>query len=211
MKLFLINIIFQFFMSIKRSLEELENKYAEFTNTELLLDNLYNSLLNSKIIISNNTIINNIKYPLKKFKKNNESDNTNSEIIYTGTILGVNVFKFKRLKINNNNFYSFEDIKLIKENQIKVIEFINYEKIINKLIGYYFILKLLIINNNNINNIINNFLDNDINNQQKLLINFHKTLDIHNKLSKRNNNKLNLVFINKLVLLYSEYLLYQYN
>lgn len=198
-------------MSIKRSLEELENKYAEFTNTELLLDNLYNSLLNSKIIISNNTIINNIKYPLKKFKKNNESDNTNSEIIYTGTILGVNVFKFKRLKINNNNFYSFEDIKLIKENQIKVIEFINYEKIINKLIGYYFILKLLIINNNNINNIINNFLDNDINNQQKLLINFHKTLDIHNKLSKRNNNKLNLVFINKLVLLYSEYLLYQYN
>jgi hypothetical protein len=207
-------------MSIKRSMEEIEKKYKKYQSVDKLLDILSIEIKNRNIVIYNNIISNNIEYPLKKYKKTDENnspfdfDNNKSHIKYvftnTYSLFGFsdNIDKIDRIKINTKKYYSLIDIKLIKENQIKNIELINYEKIKAKLLTYYTLLNLLLYNNDILNSNIYKFITNDIHKDKKSFIDFHKTLDTYKALSINNKNNLDINFIKKILYLYSQYLLF---
>ena len=122
-----------------------------------------------------------------------------------------NIDKIDRIKINDNNYYSLIEIRSIKENQIKNIELINYEKIKSKLLKYYTLLNLLLHNNNILNSNIYKFITNDINKDKKTFLDFHQTLNTYKDLSINNKNNLDNNFVKKLLLLYSQYLLLMIN
>ena len=202
-------------MAIKRSIDELNKEIDKYKNIDEIIDILAINIKNKNINITNIKnyhikITNNIIHPLKKYKKADiflKDDESYININIKGnTIFSNNNIIVDRQKINTINYPTINEIICKKENQIKNINLINYEKIKTKLLKYYTLLNILKLNNDIISFNINKFLTEDITNHNKYLINIHQTLNIYYELSINDNNK-NLNFIKNLLILYSQYLL----
>lgn len=145
--------------------------------------------------LSIDTTKSHIHYDFKHFKSRNDH------------IIG----QFNRVKINMNHYYSFDEIVAMKEKQIIDIELINYEKMKAKIVRYFTILTMLQFGNNTINLHIYTFLIGNYNDDKNSIVNFHKTLEIYYRLSNGRKDTLNKKFIQKLLSLYSQYLINNFN
>lgn len=194
---------------ISNKLAKFKTEYDDFKKIENLLDELENYLKLEKIQFTNCPqikLINSMTNPFKRYRSSDETMSYDSYIHFNydfnNSIFTHNTKPtIYRRKMIYEHAYEFNVKKM--QNQIATINFINSETNKCDLNKFYTLMKLMLLNNNNITHIVLEYLPHKLDHYLKDIDMIHQLIEFYKKMEKMPDRD----YLKKIIHTYHQYLL----